>query len=372
MTPALPDSALNSRSTLSLTYAECRARFRSEVETAGLNWDAHYIAAEGRDGLRLSIDSAIIGNSAPERALLIMSGVHGVEAYIGSALQADLIACLAGAATLPPNMGILLIHSVNPWGMEWWRRQNESNVDLNRNWMRDEIDPPPNEGYDALHNDLCPPRGTSADLESMLEQMLRHANERGLEWVHDSITRGQYTHPDGMHFGGERCEESTRIVKSVASAFFRNAELALAVDIHTGHGDYGTYTLLSGKEIGSDQDIWLRSQFGDANVEATSGNPDAETGLKHGQIASGLARLVENGAYYSTLLEFGTVDAIELLSATYLEGWHARCGTRDLHEGIKAVWRYRTCFTPNDPEWVENAMQQGRTVLHNAVEAIAS
>lgn len=300
-----------------------------------------------------------------------MSGVHGVEGFIGSELQSDLIRRLAGSELLAPDFGILLIHAVNPWGMEWWRRQNESNVDLNRNWMRDEIEPPENDGYKELHSELCPAPDEPIDVDAMLKKMLTYVDQRGLAWVRDSISNGQFANPDGMHYGGEHCEESTRIVRSLVTPFLANVEMAFTLDLHTGHGDYGTYTFLSDKEIGSEQDMWLRDVFGHSCVEATRGNPEATTGLKYGQIANGFAQLIDGATYYSTSLEFGTADAIEQLSAAYLEGWHTRCETRDEPEGAQAVWRYRCCFTPDDPEWVARAMDRGRAILGKAIEAVS-
>jgi octopine/nopaline transport system ATP-binding protein len=51
---------------------------------------------------------------------------------------------------------VLLIQAVNPWGMAWSRRQNEHNVDLNRNWRRSQVDPLHNDAYDEIHAVACP------------------------------------------------------------------------------------------------------------------------------------------------------------------------------------------------------------------------
>ena len=132
---------------LPLTYDECRARFRQAAARAGFDTEAHPIAAHGPEGQTLTIESLLVGADKPRRALIVMSGLHGVEGFIGSALQCDLLGRL-DAAALPADMAVLLLHAVNPWGMAWWRRQNESNVDLNRNWRRDHSTPLHNDAYD--------------------------------------------------------------------------------------------------------------------------------------------------------------------------------------------------------------------------------
>lgn len=88
--------------------------------------------------------------------VLHSSGVHGVEGYAGSAIQLNFLQSLlekvmgdswvywviycwdlntqdSVSEVLSDDFAILVIHVVNPYGMSWWRRWNENNVDLNRN-----------------------------------------------------------------------------------------------------------------------------------------------------------------------------------------------------------------------------------------------
>jgi len=86
------------------------------------------------------------------------SGVHGVEGYLGSAIQLRYLhelllqneemmkSCRADNGTQVPETEspmkgrkVLLIHAVNPNGMRHHRRTNENNVDLNRNVLTQEI-----------------------------------------------------------------------------------------------------------------------------------------------------------------------------------------------------------------------------------------
>ena len=148
---------------LPLTYAECRARFRRAAATVGAAVEAHPIEATGPDGQHLTIDVVALGAPRPERALVLLSGVHGVEGFAGSALQSDLVRRL-DPSSLPDDVGVLVVHAVNPWGMAHWRRQNESNVDLNRNWRRDHLAPAQNDAYDLIHPLACP---DTADLPTV-------------------------------------------------------------------------------------------------------------------------------------------------------------------------------------------------------------
>jgi predicted deacylase len=352
-----------------LTYAECRGRFLREATVAGVAVAARPIAATGPDGAELCIDVAMVGADRPRRTLVVLSGVHGVEGFLPSTLQTDLVSRL-DPATLPRDVGVLLIHAVNPWGMAWWRRQNESNVDLNRNWCRSETIPVHNEAYDELHAMACPDSDGLPDVDEVLSAAADLVRTRGLAWVRDGLTAGQYRHPDGLHFGGDRTEESTAILEAEVATRLIGVERVLTIDLHTGHGPPGAVTALSSQPPGTMQDAMLRTLCD--RVEATGGNADATTGPKSGSIATGIAGLLPGATCVATALEFGTTPDLEQLAATYQEHWVHRRGDRTDPAHAAAIWRYRACFTPDDPGWETAAVADGRTLLDRAVEAVAS
>lgn len=348
---------------LPLTYDECRARFLASIRRRSLPLDRYRIGALGPDGQALTIDVSSLGPRRPRRSLVVLSGVHGVEGYLGSALQVDLLDRL-DIADLPDDLGLVVVHAVNPWGMAWWRRQNESNVDLNRNWRRDRTPPPPNDPYDELHPLLCPDTDDLPDAEPFVTTMLGVVDRHGLPWVRDAITSGQYRHADGMHFGGDVLEESTAIVEEVLARHLGDVELACCIDLHTGHGDYGTYTLLSDAADGSPEDRFVRAHFDEARVEGTGG--------KSGQIANGLADLVGAGRHVAVTVEFGTVDEVAQLTGALAEQWVHRRGDRSRAADAEAVWNYRCCFTPDDPAWVETSMAHGRAIIDAGLDALVT
>jgi len=355
---------------LPLTWTECRARFELAAREAGATVTRHPIAARGPDQQQLGVDSLLLGAASPRRALVVMSGVHGVEGFVGSAIQTDLLRRLE-PRSLPPDMAVLMLHAVNPWGMAWSRRQNESNVDLNRNWRRSVTLPTRNDAYDELHALACPDSAELPSLEDLMNSVFALVRSRGVGWVRDGITLGQYRHPDGLHFGGERTEESTAIVEGLVRDRLRVVERLLTIDLHTGHGPRGTLTLLSDQPSESAQTRFL-ARLGVGTVEATAGNPEATTGLKSGQIANGLAGLFPNADCVSSSAEFGTVPDAEQLSATFLEHWVHRHGNRADPAHAEIVWRYRCCFTPDDRSWESRSLEQGAALLDASLDAVAS
>jgi len=93
-------------------------------------------------------------NKEEEVNFIHSSGTHGIEGYLGSAIQLRFLhelflqnaqrLCTTDNVRAPPTKNtpvkkILLIHAINPYGMRHHRRTNENNVDLNRNVLSDEL-----------------------------------------------------------------------------------------------------------------------------------------------------------------------------------------------------------------------------------------
>ena len=129
------------------TYAEARGKFRqaaqAAVDSVGGSSSLSSRVLEGvvgSEGEELALDFALIGGPGPCSSLyLLTAGQHGVEGYLGSAIQIDTLKWLAdaGKGALPEGCWIVMVHVMNPHGMSWWRRWNEENCDLNRNFLPD-------------------------------------------------------------------------------------------------------------------------------------------------------------------------------------------------------------------------------------------
>jgi predicted deacylase len=352
-----------------LTYDECRARFRWAVLGAGLTVEAHPIAALGDHGQELTIDVVTVGAAAPRRAVLLLAGVHGDEGFSSSTLMCDALDALASpdGQGLADDAAVVMVHGVNPWGMCFWRRQNESNVDLNRNWGRDErTDLPENPGYEVLHPTLVPGGKTPPAPESLFAVTRSLVEEHGIAWVTSAVSAGQYTHADGLYFGGDRTEESVRILGSVVAERLAGTEEVLVVDLHTGHGPPGSATLLSHVAPDDPDDAWLRELFTGEHVECTRAD-DATTGPKHGQLATGLAEVVPGARWRTVTFELGTISDTRMLVNERAEHWVHLHGDRQDPDHARIVWEHRIGSTPDDPAWEAGARRHGARIIGHAL-----
>ena len=76
-----------SKTYFSRDHLTSRARFRRAVQRSGGRlWSLPLTAKEPNDE-DLTIDIAWFGGPQPRRAVILSSGVHGVEAFAGSAVQ---------------------------------------------------------------------------------------------------------------------------------------------------------------------------------------------------------------------------------------------------------------------------------------------
>ncbi|MGW8249613.1 MAG: DUF2817 domain-containing protein, partial [Anaerolineales bacterium] len=118
------------------SYEGSRARFRQNLDRVQQFWpDARLVSHRISSAEGLTIDWIEASPLAScERLLVLTIGQHGIEAYLGSAVMQVMIDEFLHR--LPQQeIGLLLVHVINPWGMKYRRRVNSQNVDLNRNFV---------------------------------------------------------------------------------------------------------------------------------------------------------------------------------------------------------------------------------------------
>ncbi|MEO6032022.1 MAG: DUF2817 domain-containing protein, partial [Burkholderiaceae bacterium] len=160
-----PASAALAAACFSPSYASARARFLLAADRAGARVDVlTNTVASAPDGGTLTTDVAVLGSAQAERALLIVSGTHGPEGFVGSAAQIALLDALARRAD-ELEVRVVLVHAINPWGFAHISRTTENNVDLNRNFIDWSSGSPANPRYAELHASMCPAQWSPEAIE---------------------------------------------------------------------------------------------------------------------------------------------------------------------------------------------------------------
>ena len=80
---------------------------------------------KGAEGEALATDVVIDGPLDASKMLIVISGVHGVEGFTGSAVQTGLLGL---NLSKPDDTSILYVHAINPFGFSHLRRVTQENV----------------------------------------------------------------------------------------------------------------------------------------------------------------------------------------------------------------------------------------------------
>jgi hypothetical protein len=339
-------------------YNTARARFRQAARSAGAQLDELPIEARGPAGQSLTIDIARLGARDARSVLLHTSGIHGVEAFAGAAIQ---LAALARPPQLPPGCGLVLVHVLNPYGMAWLRRANENNVDLNRNFLapgeRWEGAHPLYARLDPLLNPPSPPAVDGFYLRLAL-LALRH----GLRRPRQAIGEGQYDFPRGLFFGGSRLEAGPSLFLGWLRANITGAAYVFAVDLHTGLGGRGTETVILEPGIAARTPVaQLAQALHRPIVDAAAG--EAAYRIRGG-MAGAVAGILGSARLDFVVQELGTRPSLVVLHALRQENRCHHYAAASVHDSARVA--LLETFCPTSPRWRARAVHRGLALLRAA------
>ena len=238
-----PESGFAYSDSFRTTYEETRSGVREligELEQAGAVVEAESYPVDASSGLY--IDTFYLPSAGEHRNLIILTtGVHGMEGYIGDVML-DVFFGEVYPELNRENTGILVVANVNPYGMKNYRRYNENNVDLNRNFILDwdTFDLTSNKEYPKVEEFLGPTGKIGNALwheAGFYLSLAKTAITDGADTVSDALLTGQYEYPQGVYYGGVGDEASTAYLKDVfARCLDSDYENLVHIDLHSGYG----------------------------------------------------------------------------------------------------------------------------------------
>jgi polar amino acid transport system ATP-binding protein len=347
-------------------YFDDRAQFRALADAAGCERRVRPIRARGPRDETLTIDVARIGSARARRALVVLSGVHGVEGPAGSALQRQWLTHDLPAYHLPDDGAVWLLHAVNPFGYAWHRRWNEDNVDLNRNFVDFDAPLPARPDYATLDGWLNPRE--LGDPVAFRERGRTLVAERGLPWLHRTLIEGQHDFPRGLYFAGRSAVESNLLLRELFAEILTDCELALIVDLHTGMGDYGDCLYLPGHEPATAAFDWLTRRFNAERVVVPTQDDSSPAVPVAGKLSEWLRDRYPRSRYLT--VEFGTVGGERMIAAERAENWLFHHGDRSARAAVDILREVRETSAPSDPRWRRRVLVQGAAVLADAYRAV--
>ncbi|MEQ9144459.1 MAG: M14 family metallopeptidase [Parvibaculaceae bacterium] len=362
----------------STNYTDARARFLAAAEAAGGRL-SHYTNphATGPAGEPLVMDTAWFGPTDAPAVMLNTCGTHGAEGFAGSAAQLDWLEN-GGPASLPAETAVLLVHAVNPYGFAWCLRGTENNVDLNRNWLDHDKPHPANPLYEEIHGLLCPKRIDRKAIQRLLEEGARLIAEHGQWAVEDAISRGQYSHPDGFHYGGTQMEWSTRTLKRIVETDMGSAERVAFIDWHTGPVGDGELIFLCFSPPNSPGFRQAESWWGpDAlNADQVDALWGSKRPTRRGILFWGIEQTLRPGTSFAgAVVEFRSSlpkrNAADALRVSMLERWLRFEGGFDAPEAADYFDEIREDYAPARESFRHNVIANARATYAKTLSGLA-
>lgn len=348
------------------SYSECHKDFSQIFEKVKKsNKSAEIHQFQYSEGI---INSYYIPAKKNQKNLLILiSGTHGVEAFAGSAVQRWLL----DKNLQMENTGMLFIHGFNLYGFKNFRRVNENNIDLNRNFVLGrELNPPDDTDYAKLNSFLNPDHSVRFYFMHsplfILNSVIK-ITFNSMESLRRSILKGQYSFPKGLYYGGTQHEPQAYLINDLVHSYAKPYKKIVLVDLHTGYGEKNKLHLLAGK---SDEDNSVKLMKIFSKDEINFADQDkfySVQGEMAGYFVNQL-RLNVDAEISAVIFEFGTMDSqktlgsIESLRRMVMENQNFHYPA-DKETSASIKYLFREMFYPSDPTWRAAVMSESEKKL---------
>jgi hypothetical protein len=315
----------------------------------------------------LTIDVVITPGSDLDPTLVVSSGIHGVEGFLGSAVQLDLLENWNTRTSLPAVRCVLL-HALNPFGFAWRRRASETNVDLNRNLLREgEAFAGSPDGYPRLDR-LLNPRRAPSRWEPVTVKFLLAIARFGMPALKQAVASGQYDFPRGLFYGGDRPSRMNDVLSTHFDGWLGGSRHVMHLDFHTGLGDRAACKLLVDYPLSEIQHRRLSAWFGPDSFEALDSRGVAYP--VRGSFGQWCVARNRGPDYLHAGVEFGTYKPTAVLAGLRAENQaHYWCQPDD-----PATERTRKhlveLFCPRSEEWRERVLEQSRRLITQAIDGL--
>lgn len=355
------------------SYSEARSQFRALNHSLRAQWPTAHLevyALNGQPDLTVDWFDAMPLDT-PRRLLVVTTGLHGIEGYVGDAVLHLLVEELLPRFD-PRTTGLLLIHALNPWGMAHRQKTNAANVDLNRNFMLSGDYPADfNPDYDvarAAFDPQRPVRRCDLGLLPLLLALVAPLRRLSIPRLQEAFLIGQYRHADGIFYGGRALQGELQLLLGLLRPRLAQVDHAVYLEMHTGYGPRDQMSLVhSPREARSPRDLSV--QFDYPLVVCTE--PGAFYAI-HGDVVDGLYSLARSEfprtRFYGVTCEFGTLgdsglNQLRSMQTMVLANQLRHHGAVQPGVAAEVRRRFEALYVPDAVDWREKALADARRAL---------
>jgi len=348
-------------------YGSGRDAWLKKMKGQHGQWQHRFYQCQGVTGpesQQLVTDTVWIGSENATRVLVLIGGTHGIEGFVGSAIQIDHLMLLAsGQIAMPGDMAILMIHALTPWGYAWLRRCDQDGVDLNRNAVDFSKPLPENSGYDALRFALF--LADSRQRQAVIEQFERQHGRIALECA---ISGGQYSDPAGPFYGGHAPAHGRLVCEDLIEYYALQQRHLAVIDLHSGLGPFGYGEVICDHDPASRATAVAQRWYGESVTLPAIGTSSSVP--KTGLLDYAWHAIMNDHSCYITL-EFGTFNTNQLFEIL-LRDHQLWAQQNDGHARFEHGKIMRQHFCPDDQAWKEMVLFRARQVIVQALQGLSA
>lgn len=296
--------------------------------------------------------------------VVLTSGLHGIEGYVGSALQLFLMAKIFSREIDISGIDLLFVHAVNPWGFKNNRRVTRNNIDLNRNFsLTDDLFQIKNPGYSKIRSILEPGKKYSRrSLEHFTFplKIIKSIQENSKSTLVQAIGEGQYEYKNGIIFGGKDFEKENINISKALRKYCDPYEKVVIIDLHTGLGKRGKLQLLNAPRIPDQVKQQVNKLFDNRLIDDSDDNFFKE----HGSFLDFVWEMNKEKECLPVMFEFGTINsdnlfgALRTLKTMIIENQAYQLGSKTSQDKTYIDRIFLDMFYPRDINWRNEVIKQ--------------
>lgn len=327
----------------STSVPEASARFRAAAAARGFGVQVYPHSGHGPRKEPLETLVCQFGPDDSEHVLVLNSGTHGTEAFVGAGVLMGLLANAEDFLALAPRTRFVLIHIINPYGAAWGRYVNEDNVDLMKNLTYGDMVAPTDPLFEPFDDliDLA----SLHDADAVVERAARRKDflaAHGADRIMRALKKGQSARPNSICYNGVAATWSKRTLDAILKDVLADCGNAVFIDLHSGVGAWGeAYVMAAGDETSKAR---IRGWLGDTAHEIDL--PMTPPAL------STLSAFAPPGGFAAAIIEGGTVtfdDAFREIM--WLEMYHHLYGDPLSAEALANKAKFAAYYDPRSDEW---------------------
>jgi hypothetical protein len=197
-----------------------------------------------------------------------------------------------------------------------------------------------------------------------------YRDEYGADALFNARVKGQYTHADGLLYGGRKREWSNLTLERIVDTHLASARQIGLIDWHTGLGDYGQPFFLSFSATGSEAQRQAALWWGEELIGNARPN-----GLKRpdysGLVFHGLERFIGERPLAGAVIEFGT-RGTAMNKAQPLDQWLRFRAPRGTERFRQLQADVRDTYVPVAQEWRSGTLCHALEITGQAIAGLAN